>query len=74
MDDVNPITQAEKTETVYTHGGAESKYILIQLEGTDKPDTMDVKINVEGLNRDQVLLLLKEVTATLEAEMPVTVA
>lgn len=68
MDAVNPITQAAEAETVYEHSGVESKYILVQVEASDEPDTMTLKVNVEGIPNEQVALILREVASTMEAE------
>ena len=69
MDTANPITQAEEAETVYENSGDDSKYILIQLEGSEEPDTLTLKVNVEGIPKEQVALILREVASTMEAEI-----
>lgn len=69
MDTANPITQAEEAETVYENSGDDSKYILIQLEGSEEPDSLTLKVNVEGIPKEQVALILREVASTMEAEI-----
>lgn len=76
MADANPLVEAEKNGTVYTHTGEEQDpYILIRLRpNAEEADVMDISVDAEGMDNLQVLhileALIEQHKETLGMEQP----